>query len=75
MAFCQAAIDDSGNEPNQQIFVLAGFVARFIFHYGSLDALWGDRACSAKRDAKPRYRLLIASRSFAPSSSTGSANR
>lgn len=27
MAFCQAAIDDSGNEPNQQIFVLAGFVA------------------------------------------------
>ena len=27
MAFCQAAIDDSGNEPRQKIFVLAGFVA------------------------------------------------
>ena len=27
MAFCQAVIDDSGNESNQQIFVLAGFVA------------------------------------------------
>lgn len=55
--------------------VLAGFVARFIFQYGSLDALWGDCACSAKRGTRPRYRLLIASRSFAPSSSTGSAKR
>lgn len=54
--------------------VLAGFVARFIFQYGSLDDLWGDRACSAKPDGRPRYRLLIAARSIEPSSSTGSTN-
>jgi hypothetical protein len=30
MVFCQAAIDDSGNEPNQDVFVLAGFVASAV---------------------------------------------
>jgi len=49
--------------------VFAGFVARFIFRYGSLDALWG--ACAAQAAGRPRYRLLVASRSAEP---TGRAN-
>lgn len=54
--------------------VLAGFVARFIFQYGSLEALWGDRPCGARAEERPRYRLMIAERSTAPSSSTGSTH-
>ncbi|MCM5558399.1 DVU_1556 family methyltransferase [Pleomorphomonas sp. JP5] len=50
--------------------VLAGFVARFIFHYGSLDPLWGGRDCSST-DRRPRYRLLVAERAAEP---TGSAH-
>ncbi len=49
--------------------VLVGFVARFIFHYGSLDPLWGERGCAANR--RPRYRLLVAERTAEP---TGSAH-
>ena len=45
--------------------VLAGFVARFIFHYGSLDPLWGERGC-ATADRRPRYRLLVAERIAEP---------
>ena len=54
--------------------VLAGFVARFIFRYGSLDALWGDRACAGQAAGRPRYRLLVAKRSAEPTPSKGSAN-
>ena len=50
--------------------VLAGFVARFIFHYGSLDPLWGERDCSAGRH-RPRYRLLVAERTAEPTGSAG----
>ncbi|MGQ9369444.1 DVU_1556 family methyltransferase [Azospirillum sp. ST 5-10] len=43
--------------------VLAGWVARFVFRYGSLDALWGG-ACGltaeAARRAAPGYCLLVA---------------
>jgi len=46
--------------------VLSGFVARFIFQYGSLDALWGG--CAAKARQRPRYRLIVA----AASAGTGS---
>ncbi|PIO99174.1 DVU_1556 family methyltransferase [Pleomorphomonas carboxyditropha] len=52
--------------------VFAGFVARFIFRYGSLDALWGDRA--AQVAGRPRYRLFVASRSAEPAPPTGRAN-
>lgn len=54
--------------------VLAGFVARFIFQYGSLDALWGDCACTARPDNKPGYRLIVAARSAVSPSQTGSSN-
>ncbi|MBS1164304.1 MAG: Methyltransferase type 11 [Proteobacteria bacterium] len=54
--------------------VLAGFVARFIFHYGSLDALWGDCACAGQTAGRPRYRLLVAARSGEPMASKGRAN-
>ncbi|WP_370674593.1 DVU_1556 family methyltransferase [Pleomorphomonas sp. PLEO] len=54
--------------------VLAGFVARFIFHYGSLDALWGDCACAGQTAGRPRYRLIVAARSAEPTPSKGSAN-
>lgn len=54
--------------------VLASFVARFIFHYGSLDALWGEGACARQSDGRPRYRLLIAVRPIEPALSTRSAN-
>ena len=54
--------------------VLAGFVARFIFHYGSLDALWGDCACAGQAAGRPRYRLIVAVRSGAPTPSKGSTN-
>lgn len=54
--------------------VLAGFVARFIFQYGSLEALWGDRACGMRAKGRPRYRLMITARPGEPSSSTGSTN-
>lgn len=40
--------------------VLAGFVARFIFHYGSLDPLWGDRDCAPPAGSRPGYRLIVA---------------
>jgi len=50
--------------------VLASFVARFIFHYGSLDPLWGERDCSASRH-RPRYRLLVAERTAEPTGSEG----
>lgn len=53
--------------------VLPGFVARFIFRYGSLDALWGDRACAAGATCRPRYRLFVAVRSGDPLPPTGSA--
>jgi ubiquinone/menaquinone biosynthesis C-methylase UbiE len=43
--------------------VLAGFVARFVFQHGSLDALWGDRP---RPSDKPRYRLLIAAPTGSP---------
>lgn len=52
--------------------VLAGFVARFVFQYGSLDALWGD--CARQSAVRPRYRLLVAERVSEPLLSTGSAN-
>ena len=42
--------------------VLPGFVARFIFRYGSLDALWGDCACGGPSGGRPRYRLFVAER-------------
>lgn len=51
--------------------VLAGFVARFIFHYGSLDPLWGERG-RGTADGRPRYRLLVAERIVEP---TGSPRR
>ncbi len=51
--------------------VLAGFIARFIFQYGSLDALWGDRACCMRAEERLRYRLIIAERSTDPSSPAG----
>jgi arsenite methyltransferase len=54
--------------------VLAGYVARFIFHHGSLDALWGDCACAGKATGRPRYRLIVAVRSGAPTPSKGGAN-
>lgn len=54
--------------------VLPAFVARFIFHYGSLDALWGDRACAGQAVGRPRYRLLVALRSAEAVSSARSAN-
>lgn len=41
--------------------VLAAFVARFIFRYGSLDALWGACGCRL-RGGRPRYRLAVAGR-------------
>ncbi|WP_051228698.1 DVU_1556 family methyltransferase [Pleomorphomonas oryzae] len=54
--------------------VLPAFVARFIFRYGSLDALWGDRACTGQAAGRPRYRLLVAIRSAKAISSAGSAS-
>lgn len=53
---------------------LAGFVARFIFQYGSLEALWGDRPCSMRTKERPRYRLMIAERAAVPSSPAGSTH-
>lgn len=47
---------------------LAGFVARFIFHYGSLDPLWGDRDGAPPAGGRPGYRLIIAE----PTPPTGS---
>lgn len=54
--------------------VFASFVAGFIFRYGSLDRLWGDGTCERQASGRPRYRLLVAARSFEPEPSTGSAN-
>lgn len=54
--------------------ILAGFAARFIFQYGSLETLWGDRACGMRAQGRPRYRLIVAERSIEPSSSTGSTH-
>nr|WP_321526117.1 class I SAM-dependent methyltransferase [uncultured Cohaesibacter sp.] len=40
---------------------LRSFVARFIFRFGSLDALWGDARTSAQmRAVKPGYYMAIA---------------
>ncbi len=50
--------------------VLAGFAARFVFRYGSLDALWGD---DCRRPGKrPRYRLLVGRKMADTTVSTGS---
>lgn len=54
--------------------VLPGFAARFIFRYGSLDALWGDCTCRGQAAGRPRYRLFVAERSVEPTPPTGSAN-
>lgn len=54
--------------------VFPSFAARFIFRYGSLDALWGDRACHGRPAGRPRYRLLVALRSVEPRPPAGSAN-
>ncbi|MDR3439968.1 DVU_1556 family methyltransferase [Telmatospirillum sp.] len=45
--------------------VLKAFLARFIFEYGSLDALWGKAAAATTwsdvaRDIRPGYALLVA---------------
>jgi SAM-dependent methyltransferase len=45
--------------------VLTTFIARFIFEYGSLDALWGDRAEAPRwgeqmKRLRPGYALLVA---------------
>ena len=45
--------------------VLKSFVARFIFQYGSLDALWGGAGgldAGTVRKAMPGYYLMIASK-------------
>ncbi|WP_319567112.1 DVU_1556 family methyltransferase [Cohaesibacter marisflavi] len=54
---------------------LRNFVARFIFRFGSLDALWGDARTSAQMHAlKPGYYMAIAVKPIDRPANTNRAN-